>query len=396
MKGQFKVNKTNQHPDRPYCVDGNVNGVRRRFYFRTREEADEKVRLENFQLHNFGHAAANISASLRLDALVCQSKLEGTGRSLTQAVDEFLKNFRNRTSSVTVAQACEEYLAHTRSRVESDEIGDRQFEGVAKACSRFAETFGSDEICDMTSDRIRTWLTALKKRDGNPMGLVSRNSFKLGLSGLFSYALARKWISAHPIAGGAVPAFRTKRAQAKRPEILSLEQTAKLLEAADSQYLPAIAIGLFAGLRPAEVRRLCWENIHWQKKEIDVLASSSKTASYRYVPMPENLVEWLAPYRGSSGKLYNCTAGTLARKLSAIGKLVGLNVWPKDALRHSYGSHLYAATENAHVTARRMGHMTTEMLHSNYNNRRTKAEGEAYFEIRPSAQAQTKVVAIAA
>jgi integrase len=396
MKGQFKVNKTNQHPDRPYCVDGNLNGKRRRFYFKTRDEAEEKVRIENLQLRNFGHAAANIDGDLRIETLAAQRKLEGTGFTLTQAVDEFLKSLRARTTSVTVGQACEEYLTHTHNRVESNEIGDFHRSNIANGCLRFAEKFASEQICDMTSERIRTWLSELKKRDGKPMGLVSRNFFKLGLSGLFSYALGRKWITAHPIANGAVPAFRTKRGQAKRPSILSVEQAAKLLEAADSECLPAIAIGLFAGLRPSEVRHLSWENIHWQKKEIDVLATTSKTATYRYVPMPENLCEWLAPYRGRSGKLYSCAAGTLARKLSAIGKTVGLSEWPKDCLRHSYGSHLYAATENAHLTAKRMGHMTTEMLHSNYNNRRTKEEGEAYFEVHPSCEAQAKVVAIAA
>jgi integrase len=98
-----------------------------------------------------------------------------------------------------------------------------------------------------------------------------------------------------------------------------------------------------------------------------------------------------------SGRLYDLNKHGLAHCLSAIGARAGITPWPKDCLRHSYASHLYAATENAHLVARRMGHMTSDMLHSNYNNRRTREQGEAYFQIRPSgAKLEAKIVAIAA
>ena len=395
MKGQFTVHKDSQHPERPYRVEGTVAGRRRRAYFATLEDAKEHARVENLQLRNLGHAAANITASLRLEALSCQQALAPYGVSLTEAVRVYLDHYQARAKSVTVAAAWEAYKEHTRERFESNEIGREHMEGTINTCSRFVESFGLEQLCDMTSDRIGEWLQSLKRRDGVPMSSQSKKAYRLGVSGLFTYAIARKWISEHAVKP--VRASRTRRDQARRPAVLSLEQVSALLQSADPKFLPAIAIGLFAGLRPAEVRRLCWEDIHWDKKQIDVLATSSKTASYRYVPMSDNLCEWLAPYRATcTGRLYDLNKHALAHCLSAIGARAGIAPWPKDCLRHSYGSHLYAATENAHLTARRMGHMTSDMLHSNYNNRRTREQGEAYFQIVPGSEARAKIVAIAA
>ena len=395
MKGQFRINKDKQHPDRPYRVEGTVAGKRRRAFFATLEDAKEHARVENLQLRNLGHAAANITASLRLEALSCQQALAPYGVSLTEAVRVYLDHYQARAKSVTVQVAWDAYKAHSRERYESNEIGREHLEGTINTVSRFVESFGTEQLCDMSSDRIGVWLTELKRRDGEPMSSQSKKAYRLGVSGLFTYAIARKWISEHAVKP--VRASRTRRDQARRPAVLSLEQVSALLQSADPKFLPAIAIGLFAGLRPAEVRRLRWEDIHWDKKQIDVLATSSKTASYRYVPMSDNLLEWLAPYRNLSGRLYDLNKHGLAHCLSAIGARAGITPWPKDCLRHSYGSHLYAATENAHLVARRMGHMTSDMLHSNYNNRRTREQGEAYFQIRPSgAKLEAKIVAIAA
>jgi integrase len=47
----------------------------------------------------------------------------------------------------------------------------------------------------------------------------------------------------------------------KPPGILSVNEAARLLEAAAPNILPYIAIGLFAGLRAAELERLDWSEM---------------------------------------------------------------------------------------------------------------------------------------
>jgi integrase len=47
------------------------------------------------------------------------------------------------------------------------------------------------------------------------------------------------------------------------PGILTLNETARLLEAASTGILPYLAIGAFAGLRRAELERLDWLDVHF-------------------------------------------------------------------------------------------------------------------------------------
>jgi integrase len=53
-------------------------------------------------------------------------------------------------------------------------------------------------------------------------------------------------------------------------------------------------------------------------------------------------------------------------------------------LRHSFGSYHLALHEDSPLTSLRMGHMTPQMVFGKYNNRRTKEEAEAFFQIRPT------------
>src|SRR4029450_5403864 len=86
------------------------------------------------------------------------------------------------------------------------------------------------------------------------------------------------------------------------PGILSVNEAARLLEAAAApDVLPYIAIGLFAGLRTAELERLDWSEIDFESDLIEVTAAKSKTAQRRFVTLQPNLREWLLPYRKLKG-----------------------------------------------------------------------------------------------
>src|SRR5262249_46221062 len=125
-----------------------------------------------------------------------------------------------------------------------------------------------------------------------------------------------------------------------RPGILEVEEVARLLEAADEATLPYWAIGIFGGLRSAELERLAWENVHLKDKLIEVPALSSKTASRRFVDIRANLAKWLEPYRDRRGLI--CPPG-LRKRLEADRAAAGITSWPVNAARHSYASYHLAA-----------------------------------------------------
>jgi len=91
--------------------------------------------------------------------------------------------------------------------------------------------------------------------------------------------------------------------QITKPGILTLPEAEALLRATGADFVPAIAIGLFAGLRPeAELWHLNWKSINLADKLIDV-TKSKNSISHRFVKISNNLVAWLAPYAKKSGRV---------------------------------------------------------------------------------------------
>ena len=64
---------------------------------------------------------------------------------------------------------------------------------------------------------------------------------------------------------------------------------------------PFLAIGGFAGLRSAEIERLDWKNVNFERGFIEVRADTCKTRARRLVPISENLRAWLKPFAMPSG-----------------------------------------------------------------------------------------------
>jgi hypothetical protein len=85
------------------------------------------------------------------------------------------------------------------------------------------------------------------------------------------------------------------RVRAEKPAILTVAEAPALIENAEADFIPAFALGLFAGLRPeSEVWPLDWNQIDFKDKTVDV-NQSKNLAGERFVKMSENLIEWLRP-----------------------------------------------------------------------------------------------------
>ena len=77
--------------------------------------------------------------------------------------------------------------------------------------------------------------------------------------------------------------------------------------------LPYWTIGLFAGLRPSEIRTLDWTDIDLDDALITV--RSSKTGKKRFVTMQPNLIEWLRPFLARDGKVLAAPVNFRRQKL---------------------------------------------------------------------------------
>ncbi len=149
-----------------------------------------------------------------------------------------------------------------------------------------------------------------------------------------------------------------------------------------------LAIGAFAGVREAEIKRLNWSEVNQRRGHIEVKSSKAKSARRRIVEMQPNLCDWLRPYAGMIGAVVPVNA---RKKLDAIRKDAGLMRWPKNGLRHSFASYRLAATHDAPRVAAELGHTGPQMLYSTYRELVLPEEAQRYWKLVPDVKAKNVV-----
>jgi integrase len=161
-------------------------------------------------------------------------------------------------------------------------------------------------------------------------------------------------------------------------EILRPKELDQLLKKADAEATLYLALGAFTGLRSAELIRLEWHDINFDRDHIIVGKEKSKTATRRLVPIQPNLMQWLLPYRGLTGRIFS-SEHAADRTIAFAKKHVK---WPNNALRHSYATYRLATTQDAAKVALEMGNSPT-MLFTNYRELADEQDGKAWFAIAP-------------
>lgn len=165
----------------------------------------------------------------------------------------------------------------------------------------------------------------------------------------------------------------------------------KLLAAVAAQtpeWLPWVALGAFAGLRPEEINPdprnhkpgLLWENIHWAKGKIDVPANVAKDRRRRFAPLLEAARLWLAPWRSESGPVVPLRRHQDAK--AAWLRTTGIE-WKKDGLRHSFASYRLAITHDMAALSLEMGNSPT-MIFRHYLDLKDDDDARAWFGTLPS------------
>jgi integrase len=377
-KTRLALTKTKINGQRYYRVTlPKLGGGRSRRFFKDKAEAQTFMRLAEVQQENYGTAALSMSDALRVEAIECSKLLQPYQKTLRDAAKFYLAHLKTITGSRKVKEVVADLLAaRTADGMSARYLGD-----LRVRLGRFVATFGEQMIAGISSSRIDDWLRALG------VGPVTRNTYRRRLAALFNFARRRGYIKENPVAD-------VERAKERETEIaiLSVGDLARLFECASSDMLPFWTIGAFAGLRPAEIERLTWNEVDFEAGVIEVKASKSKTASRRLVTIQPNLRQWLAPYRTRKGRV--CPLN-LRRKSDEDRERAKLRAeWPQNALRHGFGSYHLAQFNDAAKLALEMGNSPATIFR-HYRQLVKPKQAALYWKIAP-AVAGKKIVPFAA
>ena len=369
---KLQVHEYRHSETHPYYLDLRAFGQGRKF-FKTKTEAEAERLRQITTLARHGREAVGLPPG-ELSAIVqARKKLAAHGRTLTEAAAFFLDYLeRIRRCNVTVADLSREVVEAKRK----DGRAPMYVADLKKRLARFCADFGERQIAAITVEELDNWLRNLE------CGPKSRANFRANVGVLFSYAERRRMIDSNPIPRTARPKLVDLP-----PEIFTVDELAGLLNAASSRapdIVPMLAIGAFAGLREAEIKRLDWSEVDQRRGHIEVKSSKAKSARRRIVEMQPNLAQWLQRYSEMTGSVVPVNS---RKKLALVRKSAKLAEWPKNGLRHSYASYRLAATQDAPRVASELGHTSPQMLYSTYREVVLPEEAKRYWLISPIAGA---------
>jgi len=292
----------------------------------------------------------------------------------------------------TVAKPVSAVVAELLAVKEARNASPRYLQDLRFRLGRFADAFRKD-ACNVTTAEIQAWL------DSERLAPQSYENNRRVIHLLFRFATARGYASDNPVA--AVERVRVKGGDV---EIFTPAELARLLSVAPPDFLPALAIGGFAGLRSAEIERLQWSDIDLAGRHIVVGATRSKTAARRVVPICDALAQWLAPYTERQGMVWPGThdayyqtqlltaAATEVKADPAKGQKALAPVrWKSNALRHSYASYRFAQIGDAGRVAGECGN-SAAVIHRHYRELVKPADAERWFNVKPEAPANVTML----
>lgn len=338
------------------------------------------MQLAKVQLENHGVAALSLPDSLRVEALEVSELLRPYGKTLRDAAAFYLPHLKARNRTITVAALVKEILKVKAA----DGASRRYLSDLRTRLKTLTNAFGEKVVAEITSTQLDQWLRNLSGKSGNLLSPVTRNNSRRVLITTFSFAKTHGFCATNPAEA---------TAKAKEPPspvgILTVEQTARLLEAADPKILPYVAIGAFAGLRRAELERLDWKEVDLSTGLIEVAAAKSKSARRRFVRIQPNLCEWLQPYAHPWGAV---TPNDYVAYFNAARKKAGIKSWPSNALRHGFASYSLARFNDAAHLALELGHTNSALVFTNYRELVKPKDGERYFQIAPAVEGTERMV----
>lgn len=309
----------------------------------------------------------------------CEASMNGV--PLDRAVKAYLETNPAEVEKIRLAELVEEFIKRNTA---DPHLSLAQKSTMRHHLGKFAKAVNRP-LTLITSHDVDNYL------DNPEYAPRTRHNHRSSIIVLFNYARRKGYLPEDKKHA----AEKSEEIRFKRPEveIYSPAQANALLSLADPCLTPFLAIGLFAGVRSAELQRLSWEDVDWTGGVIRLDKNITKTNQSRLVPMLPNLTAWLLPYKGLKGNIMKSQKATNTYKIIGPWLKSAENPalpsrWIDNGMRHSFASYYLAFTQNAAQAALACGH-SVSMLLGTYKTvslngaSLTKEVGQSYFEIGP-------------
>lgn len=366
-------------------------GQRQREYFKTKAEAekrsDQLLRLQAQSARVVREAGPElIKDAVNYDELF--RTLYGFENGLSEACEEFMKrlDLENRTPN----------LFELLNQYETDKSSNwkNAYRTKWNWFRKHVNELGGESSMVLDSKFWTEWLRNRSKRE--KWSDRTFNEVTSMLSSVWEYAVTQSVVDKNPIKG-----VVRKKIRKEQVPVYTVEEVEKVMNCSwnhDREMVPFFAITIFAGIRPdSEILTVDWEDIDFDELEIRVAKDfDNKTETKRFVPIEENLLTWLAPWKNRSGSVlpknhvrrrqwitrgkYQSADGTPEKEWT---ELVPYNEKVRDITRHTYGSFLDARYRDRNMVKANMGHTNFQTYDQHYKRAVKAKDAERFWAIMP-------------
>ncbi len=250
-----------------------------------------------------------------------------------------------------------------------------EFAGICRRLLRAAPTLARRRVHGITAEDCRHLLESVFSTPRQ------RAKGRLILHGVFAHCLQQGWCQNNPVSS-----LRAPRLEESEIRPLSTTELSRLLRAARNPEhracLPALGLMLWAGLRPTEVTRRCWEGNDETAGVLVLRPRHSKTGGTRHATLYPVLSAWLQQAEGTRrGPL--CPR-SWAHRWKRLRLTAGLIPWQQDVLRHTFASYHIKQWHDFARLQLEMGHRCAELLRTRYLSMHgiTAADAARFWKVR--------------
>lgn len=355
---------------------GFVAGKRLRLVFDSRKEAQAELVSRSKMRKQTGQIGHSLSPAALARYALAEEQLSAAGLTIEEAVRLALIHGKALRRRLSVADLCSEFVESRRRLATAGR--DLYVKTVAVCLRSFAAEFTDVDVAAVEREAVKAWLFGqgwAAKTMKNNAGIVRA---------MFNWATREGLATANPASDIELPKVATER----EVSVLSPEQCGRLLRVCAFERGPVwnpaqlawegdefrfddllgyVAVTLFCGVRPEEVRRSTRADLDLENRTFVVGAAIEKNARRRVVELSPAAAAWLALWVERHPGRAAFKPSNWRKQWEKLRRAAGLWPWPPDVNRHTFATMHFAEHQNLALLKSQLGHHENEAtLHRHY------------------------------
>jgi integrase len=323
------------------------------------------------------HGRLILSNAERLEYLNARDKLKGLTfqPKLPAIVDWWIEH----AGALGKAPNIEESVAQMIQQKRDKAKGERYVHQLEWQLGRFCKQYGKKKPADITSDELQKFIFERKE-----IATTSRWNLYRALEQWIGFCLRKGWLLKNLLTEDHKPPLAQYD-----PKILTTVQAEKVIKATPKSMRIFVALGLWCGIRVAELCRMKHNDIRYDTRKKTIFATvwmrSAKTKRTRDVELPLCAQLWIYDMlKTTDDPIFPGKFGSISYRMRSIYKAAGVPHY-QNIMRHSFASYHYYVTNNAEATRARLGHDYPDTLFTHYTAtvRQATITPLNYFKIVP-------------